>query len=169
MDVSEPGARTLTHGARHALVVADAQDNRAPVQQPARAPTPGLAAGNDVQWSKAPVPPAQTAKAPQVAGPPAKAVLRLAAIDQALAGVENAWHQFEAERDKHQRAQKGIPKQSTTDAQLELLAKAEAAAMLRHQKELLKLREAIKAEAEDCPVLSVRNPAIPPTRRRPGR
>jgi hypothetical protein len=159
MDVSEPGARTLTHGARHALVVADAQDNRAPVQQPARAPTPGLAAGNDVQWSKA----------PQVAGPPAKAVLRLAAIDQALAGVENAWHQFEAERDKHQRAQKGIPKQSTTDAQLELLAKAEAAAMLRHQKELLKLREAIKAEAEDCPVLSVRNPAIPPTRRRPGR
>src|SRR5262245_11425 len=148
MDVSE--TRALTHGTHSRPVVADAQSDRAPpVQQPPKAlpPTPGLAGGKD-NWSKAPVSSAPTSKAPQAAGTPAKAGLRLAAIDGALAALDKAMHELEVAREKNEKARTGIPQQSTTDAQLERLAKAEAAAMLRAEQARLNLCEAIKNEAE---------------------
>jgi hypothetical protein len=149
MDVSEPAAKPLTHGAHVTPVVADAQSDRAPVQQRPKAPAPGLAAGKDT-WSKAPVSPAQTS-APQIAGPPAKPQLRLAAIDQSYTELEKAWQDLKNAQDEHARALRRIPPQSTLgalNAPPELLEKAEAAASFRHQEKLLKLREALKAEAE---------------------
>lgn len=149
MDVSETGPSPLTPGV-HPPVVADAQSDSAPPTRQTSKPTPGSAAGANTTWSKTPVAPAQTS-VPQIAGTPAKAQLRLAAIDRAYTELEKAWQDLKKAQDKHERALRRIAPQSTPralNAQLEFLEKAEAAALFRHQEKLLILREAIRVEAE---------------------
>src|SRR5262245_29315692 len=152
MDVSETGARPRAHGDHGRPVVADAHSDRSPPNRQApRPPPPGNAAGPNTTWAKAPVSPAQTAKAPQVAGQPAKHQLRLAAIDRAYAALEEAGHDLNLAHEKRQRAENGIPPGSAPgalNARLDLLAKAEPTALLRCQEMMLRLREAIRAEAE---------------------
>lgn len=152
MDVSETGARPRAHGDQGRPVVADAHGDRSPpTRQAPKPPPPGNAAGPNTTWAKAPVSPAQRAKAPLVAGQPARPQLRLAAIDQAYAALEKAGHDLNVAHEKRQRAEKGIPPWSdpgALNARLELLAKAEPTLLLRCQEKMLKLREAIKVEAE---------------------